>query len=108
MKQFITRNRKRMIFRALYSAAIISICVYTFARVLFYEFPMTWTEEIVFFLQVVVTGSLLIGGAATIITSLYFLLLKIKQRTRLVTFKWANVLFLKKNRTYVQYPAYSN
>ena len=108
MKKFIARNRKTIAFRALYAASILSICLYTFVRVLFFEFPMTWPEEITFFLKLVITGSLFTGSVLIGLRWLYFYILKLRQRSKQLTVKLANTLFLKKNKEYVQYTAYSN
>jgi hypothetical protein len=52
-----------MLLQALNSSSIISLFVYAALRVLFYEFPMTWGEEIVFFLKTVFASCFLIATA---------------------------------------------
>jgi len=108
MKKIILSQSNKIIFRSLPSAAIISFCVYLFARILCYEFPMTWLEEITFFLKVMFTGSILIITCITGLRLFHLFILKQKLRKRQQAFKLANTLFLTENRAYVQHPSYSN
>jgi hypothetical protein len=108
MKNLITRNRNTVAFRAISPASVISICFYLFVRVLFFEFPMTWIEEIVFFGKVMFSGISLIGIPVIALRLLYFYQLKFKQYKKQSAVKLANTLFLKKNKKYVQYTACSN
>ncbi len=73
MKQFITNNRHKVL-QGVPSALLISFSIYLFLRIIFHDFPMSWSEEIFFFLKVNVIGSLLIimaTGSCTGMHSLY-------------------------------------
>ncbi|MGC4037542.1 MAG: hypothetical protein QM764_16390 [Chitinophagaceae bacterium] len=108
MKSFIAHKRHSIVFRAISPAIIVSVSLYVFVRILFYEFPMTWMEEIIFFFKLVFTGSLVISSTLVAVRWFYFYMLKLKHRIRQVKGKLSNSLFLKKNRDHVHYPAYSN
>jgi len=69
---------------------------------------MTWPEEIIFFLKIMLSGSLIAGSAFVGLKWLYFSILKLKQRRKQLALKLSNTLFLKKNKAYVQYTACSN
>ena len=108
MKNVIAPTWKAHFFQAMYTSVIISVCFYVFVRVLFYEFPMTWLEEIAFFIKIVITGSLFISACRSGVAVLYFLSVRKKPAKKQEKMKLANTLFLRKNRTYVQLPASSN
>jgi hypothetical protein len=63
MKQFLLRHRKNMLLQAVSSASILSLFVYAVLRCLFYEFPMTWDEEILFFLKTFLSSCFVISTA---------------------------------------------
>jgi hypothetical protein len=71
MKQSLLRYRKHMLLQALQSGSVLSLFVYATLRVLFYEFPMTWMEEVVFFLKTVLCSCFLIATATGGMTWLY-------------------------------------
>ena len=68
MKQFILRQRKTTIGKAISSGSILSLFIYGIFRCLFLEFPMTIGEELLFFAKTVLLSCFLIatatGGAA--------------------------------------------
>lgn len=73
MKQFITSNRHKVL-QGVPSALLISFSIYLFLRIIFHDFPMSWGEEILFFLKVTIIGSMLIilaTGSCTGVHSLY-------------------------------------
>jgi hypothetical protein len=80
MRQFFLRHRKNMLLRALYSGSILSLFIYAILRVLSYDFPMTWTEEITFFLKTFLCGCFLIATATGGSAWMYKLFLKMKHR----------------------------
>jgi hypothetical protein len=108
MKNLIARKRNTIAFRAISPAALISICLYVFVRILFFEFPMSWLEEFIFFSKVILSGVFFISLCVIGLKLLYFFVLKFKQRKKQSIVKLANTLFLKKNKEYVQYTVCSN
>ena len=60
MKYSIAPNRKKLFPRAFQSAIITSLFIYAAMRLMAYEFPMTWKEEILLFFKVVAVSCLLI------------------------------------------------
>jgi len=74
MKQFYLQHRKSIAWQALQSGSILSLFVYAIFRMLFYEFPLSWTEEGLYFIKTF-SGSLFLiatatGGAALLYRSL--------------------------------------
>lgn len=74
MKQFIAQHRKSIMWQALQSGGVLSLCIYAIIRFTFYEFPMSWTEEAIFFLKTYFISCFLIatatGGSAWMYRSL--------------------------------------
>jgi len=97
MKNVVIPAWKNLFFQAMYSSLIISICFYCFVRILFFEFPMTWLEEIVFFIKIVFTGSIFIVACRSVVTGLYFLSQSKRRVKKLPRVKLSNTLFLRKN-----------
>jgi len=108
MKNVVAPAWKSLFFQVMYSSVIISVCFYVFVRILFYEFPMTWLEEFVFFIKIVFTGSVFMSVCRSGVTGFYFLLQRKRRVKKLSRMKLANTLFLRKNRAYVQFPACQN
>ncbi|HEX2629666.1 MAG TPA: hypothetical protein VHM26_11655 [Chitinophagaceae bacterium] len=72
MRQSLLRRRHpHMLVQALHSGSILSLFVYAILRALFYEFPMTWGEEALFFLKTVLVSCFLIATATGGATWLY-------------------------------------
>ncbi|HEX7846753.1 MAG TPA: hypothetical protein VF476_13205 [Chitinophagaceae bacterium] len=63
MKQFFFRHRRNMLLQALYSGSILSLFVYAVVRILAYEFPMSWIEEIFLFVKIMLASSFIIATA---------------------------------------------
>jgi TRAP-type C4-dicarboxylate transport system permease small subunit len=63
MKKFIARHKNHLLLQAFSSSTVISVFVYIVTRILFYEFPMSWMEEIVFFLKITLTSCCIIATA---------------------------------------------
>jgi hypothetical protein len=83
MRQSLLRRRHpHMLLQALHSGSILSLFVYAILRALFYEFPMTWGEEVVFFLKTVLTSCFLIATATGGSTWLYRTIRMMNRRTR--------------------------
>ena len=53
MKQFFQRHRKSIFLQSFYSCSVLSLFVYIFMRSVFYEFPMSWAEESLFFIKMI-------------------------------------------------------
>ena len=64
MKQFLL-HRRYILMQALHSGCTISILIYVGLRLFFYEFPFTWVEEILFFVQMFFASCLVITSAST-------------------------------------------
>ena len=64
MKKMIVRNKETILVQALYSGSIVSLFIYVVLRGLFYEFPMSWGEEILFFTKTIL-GSCFLFVTAT-------------------------------------------
>lgn len=69
MKQSLLRHR--FLLQALQSGTVLSLFVYATLRVFFYEFPMTWTEEVMFFLKTVFCSCFFIATATGGVAWLY-------------------------------------
>jgi hypothetical protein len=108
MKQFVLRNRHSVPFKAAYSSFIFSVCFYTVIRTLFFEFPMTWPEEAMFFCKVIAAGCFATTSAVILTAWFYVVIIKIVRGKKPFSVRWPNTLFLKKNKEHVQYPACAN
>ena len=71
MKQFFVRHRKNILLQSLYSGSILSLFVYAVVRILAFEFPMNWTEEIILFCKVMLSSSFLFATATGGLAWLY-------------------------------------
>ena len=76
MKKLIVRNKETILVQALYSGSIVSLFVYVVFRGLFYEFPMSWVEEISFFFKAILGSCFLFVTATGIPAGLCWLLEK--------------------------------
>ena len=74
MKQFIIRNRKNILVQALYSGSIASLFIYMLFRCIFYEFPMSWIEEIMFFFRTILSSCFLFVSATGLPAGLHLLI----------------------------------
>jgi hypothetical protein len=79
MRQFYNQHHKSIAWQALQSGSIIALFLYITIRGLFYEFPMSWTEESVFFIKVFLSSAGLISGTTGTVAFLYRLVLKIRR-----------------------------
>ena len=82
MKQQFLRKLVRAFRVGSLVGAMLSFCVYVFARVLFYEFSFTSKEEVINFFTIIITGGLLVSLALVVFLLLetvlnYFMTLKI-------------------------------
>lgn len=57
------RHRKNIFAQALVSGGVLSLFVYVVLRILFLEFPMSWIEEVTFFLKTTLLSSFLVFSA---------------------------------------------
>ena len=71
MKQFLVQHRNSIWAKALYSSATISLFLYIIIRGFSYEFPMTWTDEILLFIKIIFTGIFMMSLATVGCASLY-------------------------------------
>jgi len=79
MKQFLTRHRKNILLQSFLSCSIFSICVYAIIRCIFFEFPMSWTEESLFFIKMFAACQLIFVTGVGGLTLLYRGLLRIRK-----------------------------
>lgn len=79
MKQFLVQHRNSIWIKALYSSATISLFLYIIIRGFSYDFPMSWTEELLLFIKVIFTGSLVMSLATIGCASLYKAFERIKR-----------------------------
>lgn len=79
MRQFYKQHHKSIIWQALQSGSIVALFLYSIIRGLFYEFPMSWTEESLFFIKVFLSSACLIAGTTGSVALLYKLVLKIRR-----------------------------
>ncbi|MBC7948318.1 MAG: hypothetical protein H7Y42_10595 [Chitinophagaceae bacterium] len=80
MRQFIVQHRNSIPAKAVYSASTISLFLYIIIRALSYDFPMSWTEEIVLFSKILFTGSFLISLVTIGCAGLYGAFERMKRR----------------------------
>ena len=76
MKQFMLRHRKNIFAQALVSGGVLSLFIYAVLRILFFEFPMSWIEEISIFVKTTLLSSFLVFSATGGIAWAYRSLLK--------------------------------
>lgn len=79
MRQFYNQHHKSIAWQALQSGSVLSLLLYAIIRGLFYEFPMTWAEESLFFIKVFLSSACLIAGTTGSVALLYRLVLKIRR-----------------------------
>ncbi|MBL7739675.1 MAG: hypothetical protein JNK14_10675 [Chitinophagaceae bacterium] len=79
MKQFLLQHRNSIWAKALYSSATVSLFIYIIIRGFTYDFPMSWTEEALLFVKVVLAGTFLMSLATISCASLYKAFEKIKR-----------------------------
>lgn len=84
MKQFFIRRHKNLFIQALQSGSVISLFIYASLRCLFHEFPMSLTEEVLFFLKTAVASCFLIATAMTGSAWLYAAVVKWKPRRKVM------------------------
>lgn len=82
MKQFYIHHHQNIIWQSIQSGLVISLFVFAILRIFFYEFPMTWGEEITFFLKAYCASCFIFTTAMGGIACLYWSLLKIKKYIR--------------------------
>jgi hypothetical protein len=80
MKQFLFRNRQSMLFQAFRSGSILSLFVYTIIRILAFDFPMSWGEEILLFIKIMAASCFLIASATLGSAWVYKNVLNLKRR----------------------------
>jgi len=74
------RHKDHLMIQAISNGSIVSIFVYIIIRILFYEFPMSWTEEISFFIKISLASCLMITVATVGTAWLYRGLVKIRRK----------------------------
>ncbi|HEY6506038.1 MAG TPA: hypothetical protein VIZ28_18815 [Chitinophagaceae bacterium] len=79
MKQFFVQRRNSIWVKSLYSSATISLFLYIIIRGFSYDFPMSWSEEILLFIRIVFTGTFMISMAAIGCAGLYRAFEKMKR-----------------------------
>jgi hypothetical protein len=82
MKQFLDQQRNRIWMKALYSSTIISLSLYIIIRAFSFDFPMSWMEEIMLFLKIVCTGSVMMVVATIGCAGLYKSFLRMKRNKK--------------------------
>lgn len=76
MKNFMMQHKNNLLLPALYAGLITSLFIYVVFRSLFYEFPMTWNEEISFFVKIVLSCCFAVATSTGGFTLLHAVLLK--------------------------------
>ena len=61
MKNFFVRVRKTLAWQAIQSGMFLSLLIYLMLRTMFYEFPMTWSEEIAYFFKTILVSTIFIS-----------------------------------------------
>jgi len=82
MKQFLIQYRNSIWAKALYSSATISLFLYIIIRGFSYDFPMSWTEEIMLFIKVIFTGTVVMSLATAGCAGLYKAFERIKRHKK--------------------------
>ena len=79
MKQFLARHRKNIILQSFISCSLFSVSVYAIIRSIFYDFPMSWTEESLFFVKMFTASQLILVTGVGGLTWMYRGLLRLKK-----------------------------
>ncbi len=81
MRQLYIFYRRNILLQAFRSASVLSLFIYTMFRIFFFEFPLSWTEEAVFFIKMFLSSSFIIATATGGVVIAYrtFVKLRVKK-----------------------------
>lgn len=79
MKKLIARLGKTIVWQAIRSGLVLAFFMYLMLRIIFYEFQMSWPEEVVFFSKVMLVGASFIALCTSGIIFMYYGILRMKR-----------------------------
>jgi hypothetical protein len=79
MKKIGAGQRKFILWQAIQSGSILSLLVYAIIRSLFFEFPMSWIAETIFFTKIFLSSVFIFAAATGGSTWLYLSVIKMKR-----------------------------
>lgn len=82
MKRFISGYRRTIWAQHRNAALSLSAFLYCLIRCLSFDFPMSWGEEMAFFLKVFCSASALVMISAIFLHTFYFAVLRLRRQTR--------------------------
>jgi hypothetical protein len=81
MRQLYIHYRQYILWQAFRSASVLSLFIYAMFRIFFFEFPLSWTQEAIFFIKMFLSSSFIIVTATGGVVIAYrtFVKLRIKK-----------------------------
>jgi len=78
MKKFYHQHHKSILWQAMQLASILSLFMYALPRILFYDFPVSWYEEVLYFAKIYSCSLFIITSATGGPALLYRYILKLR------------------------------
>ena len=79
MKKLIVRFGKTLVWQAIRSGLVLALFIYVMLRTMFHEFPMSWSEEIAYFLKTIMVSTSFIALCTGGIIYMYRGVLKMRR-----------------------------